>query len=188
MRMRSGRNTQTSPRASTNSLGDWKAKARWCTRPPPCARTAACRALCTPACTYRDLPHHMCGESPSPHAANSVRGCLHRCVGNFDNAEPLYRRALAIREKALGPIHVDTTSSIYNLAVLFHNQGAPARHCSTFWVAGPALCTPSRACRDSPAACWGMHPPTCRKAWLWLHGRAGKCDKAEPLYQRALAT
>ncbi len=59
-----------------------------------------------------------------PYTANSLRACLHRCTGKYDEAEPLYRRALAVREKALGPQHPDTAGSINNLALLLKSQGA----------------------------------------------------------------
>jgi tetratricopeptide (TPR) repeat protein len=38
-------------------------------------------------------------------------------------AEPLYQRALAIREKMLGPDHPHTAQSLNNLALLYHSQG-----------------------------------------------------------------
>ncbi len=43
--------------------------------------------------------------------------------GRYAEAEPLYRRSLAIREKALGPDHPDTAVSLNNLALLYGNQG-----------------------------------------------------------------
>jgi Tfp pilus assembly protein PilF len=39
---------------------------------------------------------------------------------------PLYRRALAIQEKALGPNHPDTANSLNNLALLLHDKGDSA--------------------------------------------------------------
>ncbi len=45
---------------------------------------------------------------------------LYRAQGKYPEAEPLYKRALAIREKALGPDHPDVAASLYNLAVLYH--------------------------------------------------------------------
>jgi len=41
----------------------------------------------------------------------------------FAEAEPLYQRALAIREKALGPEHPDVAQSLNNLALLYDSQG-----------------------------------------------------------------
>ena len=37
-------------------------------------------------------------------------------MGAYDQALPLYQRALKIREKALGPEHPDTAISLNNLA------------------------------------------------------------------------
>ena len=41
----------------------------------------------------------------------------------YDDAEPLHKRALEIREKALGPVHPDVASSLNNLASLYKDQG-----------------------------------------------------------------
>jgi hypothetical protein len=43
---------------------------------------------------------------------------LYRRQGKYDQAEPLYQRALAIREKALGPEHPHTASLLKNYAAL----------------------------------------------------------------------
>ena len=43
--------------------------------------------------------------------------------GRYAEAEPLYKRALAIREKALGPDHPDVALSLNNLAFLYDKQG-----------------------------------------------------------------
>ena len=43
--------------------------------------------------------------------------------GDLAGARALYERALAIREKALGPEHPDTAKSLNNLAVLLQAQG-----------------------------------------------------------------
>jgi tetratricopeptide (TPR) repeat protein len=43
--------------------------------------------------------------------------------GRYGDAEPLYKRSLAIREKALGRDHPDVASSLNNLAALYRNQG-----------------------------------------------------------------
>jgi tetratricopeptide (TPR) repeat protein len=42
-------------------------------------------------------------------------------------AEPLYQRALAIYEEALGPEHPDVATSLNNLAGLYYNQGQSAK-------------------------------------------------------------
>ena len=43
--------------------------------------------------------------------------------GRYAEAEPLYKRALAIDEKALGPDHPDVAQSLNNLAALYDDQG-----------------------------------------------------------------
>ena len=56
-------------------------------------------------------------------------GLLNGSASYLDNraryreAEPLYQRALAIREEVLGPIHPDVATSLNNLALLYKNQG-----------------------------------------------------------------
>ena len=42
--------------------------------------------------------------------------CSDQAMGAYGKAEPLHQRALAIREKALGPAHPDTAQSLNNLA------------------------------------------------------------------------
>ena len=44
-------------------------------------------------------------------------------MGRHEQALPLYQRALAIREKALGPDHPDTATSLNNLAGLYQAMG-----------------------------------------------------------------
>jgi Tfp pilus assembly protein PilF len=39
--------------------------------------------------------------------------------GQYAQAEPLHKRALAIREKALGPDHPDVAQSLENMAQLY---------------------------------------------------------------------
>jgi Tetratricopeptide repeat len=44
--------------------------------------------------------------------------------GRYEEAEPLYERALEIFEKVVGPEHPHTTIGLNNLALLYHEQGA----------------------------------------------------------------
>ncbi len=48
---------------------------------------------------------------------------LYRVQGRFDEAEPLYLRALEILEKTLGPEHPEVAVSLNNLAELYRAQG-----------------------------------------------------------------
>ena len=47
---------------------------------------------------------------------------LYCAQGKYDEAVPLHERALAIREKALGPDHPDTGQSLNNLAFLYQAE------------------------------------------------------------------
>jgi tetratricopeptide (TPR) repeat protein len=44
-------------------------------------------------------------------------------AGRYSDAEPLYKSALAMREKTLGPDHPDVAVSLNNVAVLYRRQG-----------------------------------------------------------------
>jgi tetratricopeptide (TPR) repeat protein len=44
---------------------------------------------------------------------------LYKTQGKYGQAEPLYKRSLAIREKALGPDHPAVARSLGSLAVLY---------------------------------------------------------------------
>ncbi|MGH9656926.1 MAG: tetratricopeptide repeat protein, partial [Bryobacteraceae bacterium] len=60
-----------------------------------------------------------------PNTATSLNSLasLLKSKGDYAGAEPLYRRALAIRQKALGPDHPDTATSLNNLAELLRSKG-----------------------------------------------------------------
>jgi tetratricopeptide (TPR) repeat protein len=47
---------------------------------------------------------------------------LYRAQGRYAEAEPLFIRALAIEERALGPNHPQISSSLNNLALLYDTQ------------------------------------------------------------------
>ena len=53
---------------------------------------------------------------------NNLAG-LYQAQGKDAEAEPLYKRALAIREKALGKDHPDVATVLENLAVLYEKIG-----------------------------------------------------------------
>jgi tetratricopeptide (TPR) repeat protein len=65
------------------------------------------------------------GRRQHPYTATSFANlaaiCYHQ--GRYTEAESLHRRALAIRENALGSEHPYTAQSLNNLAVLYDEQG-----------------------------------------------------------------
>jgi tetratricopeptide (TPR) repeat protein len=99
-------------------------------------------------------------------------------AGRYAGAEPLHRRALAIREKALGPEHPDTAESLNNLASLLYEKGDYAE-------AEPLY---RRALAIRERALGPEHPDAARSLTnlaLALHAR-GDYAAAEPLYRQAL--
>jgi tetratricopeptide (TPR) repeat protein len=97
----------------------------------------------------------------------------------FGEAEPLYRRSLAIYEKALGRDHPEVARSLNNLAGVFSNQGK-------FSEAEP-LHQRSLAIREK--ALGPDHPEVAASLnnLAALFRDQGKYGEAEPLYQRSLA-
>ena len=52
---------------------------------------------------------------------------LYKAQGRYAEAEPLYQRALGIREKVLGPEHPAVATILNNLAELYRTQGRYAQ-------------------------------------------------------------
>ena len=48
-------------------------------------------------------------------------------MGDYAKAEPLFKEALEIRQKVLGPEHPDTATSLNNLAALYQAMGDYAK-------------------------------------------------------------
>ena len=97
----------------------------------------------------------------------------------YTQAEPLYRRALAIREQYLGPEHPDTATILHNLAILQRDTGN--------FVEAEQLYQRAMAIREQHLG--PEHPYTANAlsnlANLYLAQR--RYREAEPLYRRALA-
>jgi tetratricopeptide (TPR) repeat protein len=94
-------------------------------------------------------------------------------------AEPLYRRALDITEKALGPEHPATATSLNNLAALYDSQGQ--------YAAAEPLYRRALAIREKASG--SEHPDTATSLnnLAALYASQGQYAAAEPLYRRALA-
>ena len=60
--------------------------------------------------------------TPTPLKASTTLAVLYGKQARYDQAEPLLQRALAIRERHLGPDHPDTAQSLNSLAVLYYEQ------------------------------------------------------------------
>ena len=100
-------------------------------------------------------------------------------LGAYATARPLHERALAICEKALGPDHPDTATSLNNLAVLLRAQG-------DFAAARPLF---ERALAICEKALGPDHPNTAASLnnLAVLLRAQGDFAAARPLFERALA-
>ena len=100
-------------------------------------------------------------------------------AGKYDAAIEQCQRALAIREKALGPEHPDVATSLNNLAMLIYSRGDYAKSEPLF----------QRALAIDEKALGPEHPDlaTDLNNLAELYRAKGDYAKAEPLYQRALA-
>jgi tetratricopeptide (TPR) repeat protein len=99
--------------------------------------------------------------------------------GRYSEAEPLFKRALAINEKALGPDHPGTTQGLNNLAVLYRTQGR-------YGEAEPLY---RRALAIHEKALGPNHPDTAQSLnnLALLCNLQGKYAEAELFLRRALA-
>jgi tetratricopeptide (TPR) repeat protein len=98
--------------------------------------------------------------------------------GSYEQAAPLYQRALAIAEAAHGPDHPDTGRALNNLAGLYEAQGR-------YEDAGPLY---QRALAIAETALGPDHPNTGipLNNLAGLSREQGRYQDARPLYQRAL--
>ncbi|GCF11224.1 tetratricopeptide repeat protein [Dictyobacter arantiisoli] len=99
--------------------------------------------------------------------------------GKYAEAEPLCKRALAIREEHLGARHPATANSLNNLAALYRAQGK--------YADAEPLYKRALAIREEQLG--ARHPATANSLnnLAALYNAQGKYADAEPLYKRALA-
>jgi CHAT domain-containing protein/tetratricopeptide (TPR) repeat protein len=99
--------------------------------------------------------------------------------GRYTDAESLYQRSLAIREKALGRDHPDVANSLSNLALLYGRQ---ERYTDAEPLYQRSLAIREKALgRDHPSVAISLNNLAA------LYQDQGRYADAEPLYQRALA-
>jgi len=100
-------------------------------------------------------------------------------LGNYAQAQPLAERALAIREKVLGPEHPETATSLNNLGILLKKQGDLAGARSLY----------ERALAATEKALGPDHPDTANSLnnLANLLQEQGDLAGARPLLERALA-
>jgi tetratricopeptide (TPR) repeat protein len=99
--------------------------------------------------------------------------------GKYPQAEPFYRKALAVKEELLGPKHPDTATTYFNLAVNLLTQGRA--------LEADPLHRKALAVREEILG--PRHPNTAESyndLALTLQAQ-GLANEAEPLYRKALA-
>jgi tetratricopeptide (TPR) repeat protein len=111
------------------------------------------------------------------HLLNQAAGYLYD-RGLYTEAEPLYQRALAIREQVLGANHPDTATSLNNLAELYRAQGK--------YEQAEPLYQRALAILEQVLGANHPHTATSLNNLAGLYDAQGKYEQAEPLYQRAL--
>ena len=141
-----------------------------------------CLAL---AACWRAAPHVVAGRQPEAKSREleearqlSRRAAELHAQGKYDEAVAPAERARALTEKALGPDHPDTATSLYYLAALYKAKADYAK-------AGPLY---ERALAIYEKALGPEHPDTVATLsnLAGLYRAEGDYAKAEPLYQRAL--
>jgi CHAT domain-containing protein/Tfp pilus assembly protein PilF len=99
--------------------------------------------------------------------------------GRYAEAEPLYQRALAIKEKALGSDHPTVATALNDLAELYDEQG---RYAEAEPLFRRSLAIKEKALgADDPAVA------TTLNDLAELYDDQGRYAEAEPLYKRSLA-
>ncbi len=71
----------------------------------------------------RNIEEWMGADHPTTATFLDQLGWLLENEGNYEEARPLFERALAIREKAYGPEHLNTAASLNSLAALLCAKG-----------------------------------------------------------------
>jgi len=123
------------------------------------------------------IQHHLL---TLPKAADLLRRVgTYLCErASYTLAEPLYQRALAIREQQLGPEHPDTAESLNDLAILYSQQGK--------YEQAESLLRHALAIREKQLGAEHVDTiHTCNDLAL-LYWFQGKCEQAEPLLKRGL--
>ena len=104
---------------------------------------------------------------------------LYRSEGKLDQAEPLYRRALAIQEHLAGSDHPDLADLLYNLATVVSRQG---RYDEAETLFKRALAMKEKTTGpDSPEVASTLNNLAI------VYANQARYAEAEPLFARALA-
>ena len=84
---------------------------------------ASPQASHTPAARSKSASGCVGADHPDTAADVAALAALLDGQGKYDEAEPLYRRALSVFERAYGPEHYEVAVNLNNLAALCHATG-----------------------------------------------------------------
>jgi tetratricopeptide (TPR) repeat protein len=118
------------------------------------------------------------GAAEGAYLANQAFGPL-RNLGNYAEAEPLLRRALAVDERSLGPNHPNVATCLNNLAALLHDTNR-LKEAESLYRRALAIDEQSFGANDPRVA-------TCLNNLSQLLQATNRLEEAESLYRRALA-
>jgi tetratricopeptide (TPR) repeat protein len=118
------------------------------------------------------------GAAEGAYLANQAFGPL-RNFGNFAEAEPLIRRALAVDERSFGPNHPNVATCLNNLATLLYETNR-LEEAEPLYRRALAIDEQSFGATDSRVA-------TCLNNLAQLIQATDRPEEAESLYRRALA-
>ncbi len=104
---------------------------------------------------------------------------LYKSQGRYEEAEPLYRHALAINEKKLGPEHPYVAAALNNLALLYKFQGR--------YEEAEPLYTRALAINEKKLGQEHPHVAASLNNLALLYSAQGRYEEAEPLHRRASA-
>jgi len=140
--------------------------------------TPSCWPLCAQLLPHAEKIMEISEPSVSMASLLNNMGNYYHGRASYAEAEPLYRRALLIKEEQLGREHPDVATSLNNLALLLDAQGK-------FGEAEPLY---RRALLIKEEQLGGEHPSvaTSLNNLALLLDAQGKFGEAEPLYRRAL--
>ncbi len=125
-----------------------------------------------------ELAEAFAGADPRLARTLNNLAYIYRRVGRYHDAEPLYRRSVALREAALGPDHPNVATVLNNLAGLYQAQRR--------YDEAEALFV--RALDIRERALGPEHPDvaTSLNNLAGLYRVLGRDGDAEPLFQRSL--
>ena len=133
-----------------------------------------------PARAWRSARRRSARSTPTSPPASTTWPSSTATQGRYAEAEPLYQRALAIREKALGPDHPDVATASTTWPCSTATQG---RYAEAEPLYQRALAIAREGARPRPPRRRHQRSTT----WPRSTQTQGRYAEAEPLFKRALA-